>query len=433
MKKLSKYQSEALKQMISHKHFCLFFSMRMRKTIICIRYLKITSFFPVLIVVPFSAMYEWKEQLHDDHLFNINVISENRNKKIRKQMLQKDAGIYLMNHEAYRSVPEIGKMFFKCMIFDEIHILSNPKSAISKFYNHNFRSVEHRIGLTGTWLSKSEFDIFQIIHFLDHSYTFPYKNYWQCRFALCTQERFDWVLKPQGKKYFGNLLIDHCSVKDYLDVGIKDTLNEVFRFVKLDNQVRKQYRDLLKTFILEDEKVQKSTIFATVNYIWIRQLLSGFVEDRLLNRAKINELNYLLNTEFKFQKVVIWGFFDNEIYEVSKLLKCSFVNGKIKKSDAIQNIKSFQEGNQKRIVINCRRTEGMKLSSADAEIYLTIPESPIKRSQSKRRIFDIDQKQIKTCIYLITENTIEEGILKSIKYNTNCKQEILNYINRVKL
>jgi len=262
----------------------------------------------------------------------------------------------------------------------------------------------------------------------------PYKDYWQCRHALFEQNRYDWNIKPLGKSFFAKLLHNHASVLEYEDVGVKDRLVEITRYVQLDKYVKKHYDSLLKTFILEDAFVQKSTIFATVNYIWMRQLLSGFIEDRFLNDAKMKELDFLLNTEFKNKKVIIWGYYNEEVKSIAKYLECSFINGSIKPTDREGLKRDFNFGKLDRIVINCRcMKEGANFSPADGEIYLTVPESPIILNQSKRRIFDIDQKQIKLCIYLVTKNTIDETIMEAHKTGQDCKKAIYNQMKKLRI
>lgn len=436
---LSSYQIKGIKSLVSNNHFALLWSMRLRKSIVLIRFIRLYQLYPVLISAPFSAIYEWKDQLINDGVkdSHIVIISDKPSKRFRQDQLRKidhSEYIFIMNHDCYKSVPEIGNMFFECMIFDEAHNLKNPKSKMSQFYIRNFRSVNHRIVLTGTWISESELDLFQIFKFLDYSYVFPYDNYWQCRHALFTNEHFEWIMKPQGKKYFSNLLVNYAHTLEYADAGVEDKVVEIYRYVELKSNVREYYETLLNKFILEDEWVQKSTIFAAVNYTWMRQLLSGFIEDRLLNKSKLDELDLLLNTEFKNKKVIIWCYFKEECKSIAKYLNCYYLTGDIKLKDREYLKNSFNHGRLNRLVIIARKgvaTEGTNLSSADAQIYMTVPESQIILNQSKRRLFDIDQEQLKPCIYLVTKDTIDEIIIDSHKKKTNCRKVIYEYAKRI--
>ena len=433
MIKLSPYQHTGLFDLARNDHFALLWSMRLRKTAVCIRYIQLYMLYPVLISAPFSAIYDWKEQLINAGIKeeNIIIIPEKPSKQFRKEQLNKLNRIYIMNHDCYRSVPEIGKMFFACMILDEAHILRNPKTRISSFYIKNFRDVKHRIILTGTWIAESELDLIQLFRFLDHNYTAPHGNYWQCRHALFVNDRFEWKMKPQGKKYFGNLLKNYATVLEYADVGIKDRINEIYYYVKINDTVRDYYNNLLQKFILEDDHVQKSTIFATVNYVWMRMLLSGHIENRLLNTAKLEQLDLLLKTEFRNKKVVIWCYYKEEVKAIADYLHCPYLIGDLKINEREKIKKEFCKGKLNRIVIIARKgvaTEGTNLSPADGQIYLTVPESALILNQSKRRIFDIDQPQIKPCIYFVTKDTVEEKIIDAHKRKLNVKNVVYEYL-----
>jgi SNF2 family DNA or RNA helicase len=433
MYQLSKYQQQGLKYCMSVDHPALLWKMRLRKTIVAIRTFKLKKLYPVLILCPNSAIGEWIEQLTNDCFINMTILTGAKRKRemLLEESFQFGIKICIINHEGYRSLPEIGKLPFKVVILDESHIIRN-NCKFSKFCTNNFRDVQMRMILTGTSMPESELDIFNQLHFLDHALTYPYKNYWEFRHDCFFEEGFKFTINSKGRKWISEKL-QKCSVLEYADVGIKDRLTEVIREIDLDNTTRKQYDRLFKEFILENDYVQKSTISSGARYVWMRQLLGGFIEDKLMHRKKYLELANLLDTELLNQKIVIWSRFNSEVKMLSSLLECPFINGDVLVKDRDFIKTQFQKGNTQILVANpyCF-AHGGNLSAADAEVYYSLPESGLIFNQSKMRIFDIDQKQIKLCIYLIVKNSIEEVILQAQKRKLSVSKEIFEYSKRMK-
>lgn len=432
MHRLSKYQQAGLKYCMSVQHPALLWKMRLRKTIVAIRFIKLRMLYPALILCPISAMSEWKEQLENDGFNEPNILTGT--KQQRENKFDNLQNINIINHDGWRSLPVIGSFNFKIVILDESHVIRNPfnKNKFAKFACNNFRNVETRMILTGTLMPESEIDIFNQLRFLDHSLTYPYRNYWEFRHDCFFEEGFKLTINSKGRKWIAEKL-KNCSVLEYADAGIQDLLTEITVDVYINKSTRLQYEKLLKEFILENDFVQKSTVSSGARYVWLRQLLGGFIEDKLMHRKKYLALANLLDNNLKNQKVVVWSRFNNEVEMLSKILNCQFINGEtsIKERDKIKN--DFQKGSNNILVANpyCF-AHGGNLSSAEAEVYYSLPESGLIFNQSKRRIFNIDQKKIKLCVFLIVKDSIEEVILQAQKRKISVSQEIILYSRRMK-
>jgi SWI/SNF-related matrix-associated actin-dependent regulator 1 of chromatin subfamily A len=433
MYRLSEYQTQGLKYCLLNPFPALLWKMRLRKTIVAIRTIKIKQLYPCLIICPNSAIGEWKEQLTNDGFINMMILTGAKRKReiALEEGFQFGFKIFIINHEGYRSLPEIGTFPYKSVILDESHAIRN-NCKFSKFCINNFRQAEMRMILTGTSMPESELDIFNQLHFLDYSFIYPYRNYWEFRHDCFFEDNHKFTINSKGRKWLSEKL-NKCSILEYATVGIKERLTEVVREIELDNVSRKQYDRLFKEFILEDDYVQKSTISSGARYVWMRQLLGGFIEDKFVQSRKYLELANLLDNDLKDQKVVIWSRYNNEVKLLSTMLVCPFISGDadIKERDFIK--KEFQSGNDRIIVCNpyCF-AHGGNLSIADAEVYYSLPESGLIFNQSKMRIFNIDQKQIKLCIYLIVKDSIEEVILQAQKRKLSVSKEIFEYSQRMK-
>lgn len=471
MYSLDSYQKEGLKYCLSVQHPALLWSMRLSKTLVIIRWLKILNKWPILIMCPNSAIAEWVDQLIGENLTDIlkllgknheerleilrkcipdlfvssahfdgkhttfttslNLMADryNTNPEIRNR-------ICIINHDGYISLPEIGRFPWKVVILDESHIIRNlgakGRNRFTRFCLANFRQAEHRSILTGTVMPENEIDIFNQLAFLSSDHIKPYKNFWDFRNKCFDYIDFKYLIRPEGSRWIKEKL-KLCSVKEYVDVGVKDRLKEEIIYVDLPEKIREQYDRLFREFILSNEWVEKATISSGARYVWMRQLIGGFVEGKLVHDVKIKAISSLLKASLKNKQVIIWSRFNSEVEAIANILQCSFING-LKISKIRQYvISTFKDENHSVLSANpyCF-AHGGNLSVANAEIYYSLPESGLIFNQSKRRIFDIRQMQDKTCYYIIARNTLDEVILDAHKRKVSVSKAIFEYARKEK-
>ena len=134
------------------------------------------------------------------------------------------------------------------------------------------------------------------------------------------------------------------------------------------------------------------------------------------------------------EQLVIWSRFNNEVSLISERLGVPFINGTItnkKRSDIINSFK-----NKEFPILSANPycfAHGGNLSVAYVEVYYSLPESGLIFNQSKRRIFDIDQKQDKMCYYIVARNTLDEVILDAHKRKVSVVKTIFEYARRERM
>lgn len=430
---LRNYQCKALSYINRMKHAALFLEMRLGKTLIVIRWIRShPEIKRILVVCPYSAFFSWKNELRlEGEPSPQELIGDWQQRSAKLYALRK---WYLINKEGHLVLPNINKILWDVIILDESTFIKNPKTKISKFFIENFRQVSHRIILTGTPAPESELDYFQQLQFLDPS-ILKEKSYWSFRFRWFTEISLPshsvYAIRKEDRKKLAKVLSNSCFFLTRKEAGMKNIKVYEPRYVSFNKKAQKVYDTLRDEFLLELEGVTLSkSILAVTQFIWMRRLFGGFVEEEYIFDGKYKELKYLLDGELKNESIIIWCTFIQELeFLYEKLTNCGIIYGKVRLKNREQILTRFQNGSIKILLAQpeCFKY-GTDLSISDTMIYFSTPLGLESRLQSEDRIINL-KKSSALIIDLVVENTIEERILKSLKMKES-KQEMIRGIVR---
>jgi len=419
MRKLRKYQVQMLDYCMNVQHPALFVQMRLGKTIVTIRSLKLRGAEKVLIVAPYSALYSWRDELELENISNIREIFGKREERL-SCIEHVEPGFYLLNKEGHRSVPEVADIHWDAVVLDESYFIHAPKSAAAEFYIENFRDAEYRYILTGTPAPETELNYYNQVKFLSHRY-WKESNYWKFRHNNFAMINFDAVLKPSGSKYIMRNLARRCFYLSRSDVNLGGEKVYEKRFVQMTGKVRAIYERVEKEFILEYLGLKQETIYAPTKYIWLRRLCGGFADQEFISYAKMKELKSLIDIELKKEPTIILCKHVNEVQKVSKYLskyyKVGMIYGAVdKKKERPRIIREFQEGKLDHIVAQPETIKhGINLSRSDVVIFYTSPDGGETRTQVEDRVVNTATNDSSLIIDLVCRGTVEEDVLKSIQ------------------
>ena len=404
---------------MSVQHPALFVQMRLGKTIVTIRSLKIRSCERVLVVGPYSALYSWSDELSLENISNVYQVFGKRQERL-KCIETVEPGFYLLNKEGHRTIPEIADIRWDAVVLDESYFIHAPKSGAAEFYIQNFRDVKYRYILTGTPAPETELNYYNQLKFLSHRY-WKEPNYWQFRHNNFAMIQYEAVIKPRGSRY----VMDNLARRFYYlyrsDVNLGGKKIYEKRLVSLTDKVRAIYRRVEKEFILEYLDESQETIYATTKYIWLRRLCGGFADQEFISYAKMAELKNLLDSELKDEPTLILCKHVNEVKKVSKYLSKWYRVGTIhggvdKKKERPRLIKEFQTGKLDHIVAQPETIKhGTNLSRSDVVIFYTTPDGGETRAQVEDRVVNTATNDSSLIIDLICKDTVEEDVLKGIK------------------
>ena len=133
-------------------------------------------------------------------------------------------------------------------------------------------------------------------------------------------------------------------------------------------------------------------------------------------------------------KAVIWSHYQKDVQRLITEIKKKYGEGSVvdyygltPQEERQSNIKKFQEDDKCRFFVGTTQTGGygITLTSASTMIYFSNGYDLEKRQQSEARIDRIGQTKPMTYIDIMTEETIDEKIVKALRKKINIATEIM--------
>jgi SNF2 family DNA or RNA helicase len=451
-RKLRSHQQKGLAWALKVQHPALFWKMRLGKTLVVIRAVKVYHQCKlILVVAPFAPLGGWMEELELEGE-KFMLISGTKAQRIKKLdiALNSSTRIWcLINKEGHRVLPEIANKAWDVVVLDESHFIKNPPASkmkrkikkaatgtqITRFFIDNFRNVKHRWLLTGTPAPESPMDYFCQLLFLNPT-LLSTRNFWHFRMKYFEAKGYDWKITHEGKKYLTWMLSKcaHFLTRD--DVKMGGVIVREKRLIELPPVVRKIYKTLEKEFLLETAgKTLLKTMHAGQKYQWLKSLCSGFYNDQYCFSHKVDELFSLLSGELKGEQTVIWCQRIQEVELIQELMDehrylSRAIWGKVKPVNREIYRREFQSNKVQHLVVQPETMkEGTKLTAAGALIYFNSPEASVTREQTESRHVDVAVQDNSLVIDIACINTVEEDILEAQAWKES-ESEMLARIQR---
>lgn len=450
------YQKDGVRYCLDVQHPALFWQMRLGKSLVVVRAEKAKESNQKLIVCPYSAMLSWEEELTlENQPYHImdgptnDIVLKTKTHKGRLALLEEmypNVDYILASKEAHRYTPEIADFSWDALVLDEAHCLKGAPGKSKKtkvpnmvnFFTENFRHVMSRYALTGTPAPESELDYYNVLRYLDHS-NWSFKSYWGFKKKLFFQgPDYRTYIKPGAYDKIAKTVAKHCSVLSRHDVNLGGETIEMVRNIKMTPKVKSIYNKVEKEYALEVSGQEKETVWATTKHQWLRRLCGGWADKEFISHGKIKELQYLLSTHFKKEQTVILCHFKKEVKKISKILskdyRVAFIDGDVPKRKRKQILLDYRNGKLQHLI--CQHTaikEGANLSTADIEIFYSLPESGNTWDQVKDRFVDVMYTGSKLILILLCEGTVEPLIYKTLKLKYNRQQKMKQYIRYMRL
>jgi len=438
MLRLRPYQRDALKFSLARQFSALYIDMRLGKTRVAIRRVKVSRASFILVAAPYSALSGWADQLAQEG--ERAVFSLVGTRTARLSLLQeafKQASEVpsrgrvwcLINKEGHRVIRELANSHFDAVIIDESTFIKNPRADVTKYYTQNFRETILRLVLTGTPAPEHPLEYLCQLMFLDPS-LLP-GNYYETRMAWFSlpKDRPDshvWFLTRQGKRRLAAVLERVAFFLSRDDVNLGGEKFYQTRKVRLCSKARKAYQTVEDEFILSIDDLNESTIWATQQFIWMRRLTGGSVpvehDDPIpVDDAKVRALAELVTGELAGQRLVVWAVFHTELdYIYDRLRKqgveSAIISGDVPPPQREWAREQFNAGKIR--VLICQPEvfkHGVDLGEADTMVYYSTPCGLETRLQSEDRIVRVGKEKSLLIIDLVAEDTIDEDILTSLR------------------
>ena len=414
----------------------------------------------LLLIAPKGVYKNWYESeipKHlPDHIEKKMVLwksSDKSGEQVKKLNILFETGtefhILIMNVEAFSY--DFGKEFARrflsshkaMMAIDESTTIKTPTAKRTRNIVGLRDLAKYRRILTGSPVTNSPLDLFSQCAFLDPWYL-DHQSYYTFRARYSVMKSINLgsrsVNVVVGYRNLGELsekiqpFSERVLKDDCLDLPAKTYMK---RMVTMTGPQEKVYKEMKKYAMaqLEGKSVTTSTVM--VQLMRLHQITCGHftADDGTVQEIPSRRVDELLDILDEVEgKVVIWSHYQKDVQRIIKEITKKFGEGTVvdyygltPQEDRQDNIKKFQENDKCRFFIGTPQTGGygITLTAASNMIYYSNGYDLEKRQQSEARIDRIGQEKPMTYIDIMTEETIDEKVVKALRKKVNIATEIM--------
>lgn len=435
------YQNYAKNFILAHKVSALFLDCGLGKTITtltAINELMYDSFeiSKVLIIAPLRvAQSTWKDEIEKwDHLNLLRYSIVVGDEKERLKALKQNSDIYIINRENVDwLVTKSGIDFnFDMLVIDE---LSSFKSHTSKRFKSLLKIrpyFERVVGLTGTPSSNGLMDLWAEFRVLDLGerlgrYITHYRNEYFLPDKRNGAVIFSYKPQPNAEERIYRRLADMTiSMKstEYLKMP-ELILNELE--INLDEEDQMKYKKFKKEMVMTIQEKEIDAINAASLSNKLIQLANGSIYDEdkkfyEVHNKKLDKLEEIIESA-NGKPVLVAYWFKADKERIEKRFKVR----EIKTAD---DIKQWNMGMINLALIHpASAGHGLNLQSGGFTlVWFSLTWSLELYQQTNARLYRQGQKDTVVIHHLITKNTIDEDIMKSLKRKDKTQEALMRAV-----
>ena len=435
------YQNYAKDFILAHKVSALFLDCGLGKTITtltAINELMYDSFeiSKVLIIAPLRvAQSTWKEEIEKwDHLNLLRYSIVVGDEKERLKALKQNSDIYIINRENVDwLVTKSGVDFnFDMLIIDE---LSSFKSHTSKRFKSLLKIrpyFERVVGLTGTPSSNGLMDLWAEFRVLDlgerlSRYITHYRNEYFLPDKRNGSVIFSYKPQPNAEERIYLRLADMTiSMKstEYLKMP-ELILNELE--INLDDEDQMKYKKFKKEMVMTIQEKEIDAINAASLSNKLIQLANGSIYDEdkkfyEVHNKKLDKLEEIIESA-NGKPVLVAYWFKADKERIEKRFK-------VREIKTAEDIKQWNMGMINLALIHpASAGHGLNLQSGGSTlVWFSLTWSLELYQQTNARLYRQGQKDTVVIHHLITKNTIDEDIMKSLKRKDKTQEALMRAV-----
>jgi SNF2 family DNA or RNA helicase len=435
------YQNYAKNFILAHKVSALFLDCGLGKTITtltAINELMYDSFeiSKVLIIAPLRvAQSTWKEEIEKwDHLNLLRYSIAVGDEKERLKALKQTSDIYIINRENVDWLVTISGIDFNfdMLIIDE---LSSFKSHTSKRFKSLLKIrpyFERVVGLTGTPSSNGLMDLWAEFRVLDLGerlgrYITHYRNEYFLPDKRNGAVIFSYKPQPNAEERIYRRLADMTiSMKstEYLKMP-ELILNELE--INLDEEDQIKYKKFKKEMVMTIQEKEIDAINAASLSNKLIQLANGSIYDEdkkfyEVHNKKLDKLEEIIESA-NGKPVLVAYWFKADKERIEKRFK-------VKEIKTADDIKQWNMGMINLALIHpASAGHGLNLQSGGSTlVWFSLTWSLELYQQTNARLYRQGQKDTVVIHHLITKNTIDEDIMKSLKRKDKTQESLMRAV-----
>jgi SNF2 family DNA or RNA helicase len=416
----------------------------------------------LLLIAPKGVYKNWYDSEIPTHLpdhVDTNIVLWKTSDKSKKQQLLLNSlfkpgahlNILIMNVESFSSGngSDFAYKFLashpKSMVaIDEATTIKTPTSNRTKNILSLSKHCKYRRILTGSPVTKSPLDLYSQCQFLD-PWLLDQQSYYtfKARYSICKKIQVNGrqVEIVVGYRNLGELsekiksFSKRILKEDCLDLPEK---SYVKHYVELTKEQQKVYQQMKKEAIaFLDGKMQSSATVMT-QLMRLHQITCGHftADDGTIKDLPCSRLGELMSILENVEgKTIIWSHYTHDVRRIIKEIKKVYGDdsvvdyyGATDTDSRSKNIKKFQTDDKCRFFVGTTHTGGygITLTAGSNMIYFSNGYDLEKRQQSEARIDRIGQTKKMTYIDIMSQDTIDERIVKALRNKVNIANTIMD-------
>ena len=397
------HQKDALEKIKDKNKVAIYYDMGLGKTFIGSEKLKELNNPINLVIVQKSKVDDWVD--HFKEHYPLYIIYDLTNKKQYEEFISRKWNswvIGVINYDLVWRRSELLSLKSITIMLDESSLIQNESSKRTKFISK--LSATNVILLSGTPCSGKYENLYSQAKLLGWNITKTefWDRYIRTRDIPGNRFPIKIVVGYKNVDELKDKLRDHGAIfmktEEVLDLPEQTNIT-----IKCDRP--KEYTEFAKSFYIHIDGKELIGETTLTKMLYLRQLASAY------NQNKINSLKELI--ESTNDRLIIFYNFNIELEMLKKVCKdkpLSFINGTCKDLENYENCDDS--------ITLCQyqsASKGLNMQKANKIIYFSLPLSCENFMQSKKRIHRIGQKNTCFYYYLITKNSIDEKIYRSLE------------------
>lgn len=435
---LHHYQAAAVAFVNSQPKCGLFLDMGLGKTAVSLTAASdfLDNFFiqKILIISPLRvANTVWKQEAEKwGHLRHLNIDICTGSALERKQSLNSNADIHVINRENVLWLSENIKWKWDMVIVDESSSFKSMKSKRFKALKKMTKYIKSIILLTGTPSPNGLMDLWSQLYLIDNGERLgrTITNYRQKFFTPSGYMGYDYKANVDADDQIKSLVKDVCitmSAEDYLELPARINLNE---YVVLPEEVQCQYVELEKEFLLSLKNgidIEAPSSGGLVNKLL--QMCNGAVYDEEgkaheIHGAKLQSMKEIVDDNPAENFLVAYNF-KSDLVRIQK----AFPDARVL-SKSGDELKQWNKGNIKMLLAH-PASAGHGLNAqfgGSAIIWFGLNWSLELYQQFNARLYRQGQTKPVRIIHIVAKGCLDEKVLLALRSKAKTQKELIEYL-----
>ena len=391
------------------------------------------AIFKVLVIAPKRVAEDTWSREHEkwDHLSGLRISKILGTPAQRMKALDADADIYVIGRDNVKWLVELlgRKWPFDMVVIDELSSFKNPQAQRFKALRRVIPAAERVVGLTGTPSPNGLMDLWAEIYLLDRgerlgqtigAYREKYFRAGACNGYVVYQ----WIPYSYSQKEIESKISDICmsmSADDYLELPERID-NEIK--IRLTDKERKLYDQMEREQLLriDDEAVVALSAAAVMNKLL--QMANGCVyaeggDAIRIHEKKLEALEEIIDTTG--EPVLVFYSFRHDLDAIKRKIPDA------KELGGADDIKKWNEG-KIRVLLAHPASVGYGLNLQEGGhviVWYGLTWSLELYQQANARLYRQGQERSVIIHHLITEDTVDEQVMKALKAKDTSQAALL--------